>query len=77
MSINVDQFFKQFREALPQDLETLRQDFDKNAKAALQAVLGKMDLVPKEEFEIQAELLQRTRAKLDALEKRVAELEGN
>jgi len=73
--LNVDQLFKQFQAALPADVDVLRRDFDHNAKAAFQAMLNKLELVPKEEFDIQAQLLQRTRAKVDELEKRIAQLE--
>jgi BMFP domain-containing protein YqiC len=50
-------------------------DVEKNVRALMGAVFTKMDLVTREEFDIQVELLKRTREKLDALELRVAELE--
>lgn len=50
-------------------------DAEKNAKALLTSAFAKLDLVSREEFDIQRELLVRTREKLDALEARVAELE--
>jgi ubiquinone biosynthesis accessory factor UbiK len=53
-------------------------DIEKNMRAVMGAVFTKMDLVTREEFDVQVELLKRTREKLDALELRVAELEqGN
>jgi len=51
-------------------------DIEKNVKAMLQSGLQRLDLVPREEFEIQAQVLLRTREKLEALEARVAELEA-
>ena len=51
-------------------------DIEKNVKALLASVFEKMDLVTREEFEIQAQLLARSREKLTALEARVAELEA-
>ncbi|MEP6996140.1 MAG: accessory factor UbiK family protein [Betaproteobacteria bacterium] len=51
-------------------------DAEKNLKAMLASALGKLDLVTREEFDIQARVLLRTREKLDALEARVAELES-
>ncbi len=51
-------------------------DIEKNVKAMLQSGLQRLDLVPREEFELQAEVLLRTREKLEALEVRVAELEA-
>jgi BMFP domain-containing protein YqiC len=50
-------------------------DIEKNVKAMLASVFEKMDLVTREEFDIQAQLLARTREKLTALEARVTELE--
>jgi BMFP domain-containing protein YqiC len=50
-------------------------DVEKNVRALMGAVFTKMDLVTREEFDIQVELLKRTREKLDALELRVVELE--
>jgi BMFP domain-containing protein YqiC len=48
---------------------------DKNFHAMLQAAFAKMDLVTREEFDVQQGVLARTRAKLEALEREVAELE--
>lgn len=59
--------------ALEPDL--LRQDLENNIRAVLQSTLGKLDLVTREEFDIQSQVLQRTRQQLKALEKRVMELE--
>ena len=50
-------------------------DFEKNAKAVVSGFLAKLDLVTREEFEVQSQVLARTRAKLETLEKLVAELE--
>ena len=52
-------------------------DIEKNARALLSGFFTKLDLVPREEFDIQAQVLQRTREKLKALEERVARLEEN
>lgn len=50
-------------------------DWEKNLKAMLTSLFEKLDLVSREEFEVQAELLTRTREKLEELEKRVLSLE--
>ena len=50
-------------------------DLDKNLRAMLGGLFSRLDLVTREEFDIQREVLLRTRAKLDELEKKVAELE--
>ena len=51
-------------------------DIEKNLRAALAGVFAKLDLVTREEFDVQREVLSRTRARLEALEARVAELEA-
>lgn len=51
-------------------------DIEKNVRALLTQGFAKLDLVTREEFDIQAELLSRTRQKLEELEKRVAALEA-
>jgi hypothetical protein len=51
-------------------------DIEKNMKAMLNQGFSKLDLLTREEFEIQSEVLQRTRARLESLEARVAELES-
>ena len=54
---------------------TPAKDIEKNAKAMLSSMLGKMDIVTRDEFEVQTQVLTRTREKLTALEARVAALE--
>jgi len=54
---------------------TPAKDLEKNVKAMLAQGFSRLDLVTREEFEIQAQVLARTRARLEALEARVAELE--
>ncbi len=51
------------------------QDLEKNLKAGVTSMLGKLDMVSREEFDVQTEVLARTRAKLEQLEARLAELE--
>ncbi len=51
-------------------------DMEKNLKAALSAWLAKLDLVTREEFDVQAQVLARTREQLQELEARLARLEG-
>ncbi|MEW5770863.1 MAG: accessory factor UbiK family protein [Pseudomonadota bacterium] len=50
-------------------------DIEKNLKASLSAWLGRLDLVTREEFDVQAQVLARTREQLQALEARLAALE--
>ena len=60
---------------LPEDLDILKDDLEKNVRATLNATFSKMELVTREEFDIQASLLSRTRAKLEALQKKLSEIE--
>lgn len=69
---NIEQVLDSLRQALPGGFA---QDVEKNLRAALAAALGRLDLVTREEFEVQSQVLARTRAKLESLEKMVAELE--
>jgi hypothetical protein len=56
--------------------DDLRDELQENFKSVLQAGLSKLDLVTREEFEVQRAVLLRTREKLDALQRTVAELEA-
>ena len=51
-------------------------DLEKNLRALVQSALGRLDLVTREEYDVQREVLARTRAKLEALEARLADLES-
>ncbi len=63
--------------AIPPGLNNLKEDLEKNFHAILQGALGKLDLVTREEFEVQKMVLAKTRSKLEDLEKRVTEMEHN
>jgi hypothetical protein len=52
------------------------QDIERNVKALLSSGLARLDLVSRADFDVQAQVLAHTRAKIDALEARVAELEA-
>ncbi len=51
-------------------------DLEKNLRALLQSAFSRLDLVTREEFDVQREVLARTRAKLAELEAKLAELEA-
>jgi BMFP domain-containing protein YqiC len=72
-SANLDELAKRISRAIE---ASPAKDVEKNIKALLQASLQRLDLVPREEFELQEQVLLRTREKLEALEARVAELEA-
>jgi len=61
---------------LPPQLQQVKSDFDSRLKTLLQQQLSNFEFVSREEFDIQTRVLQRTRARLEALESRLAELEG-
>lgn len=61
---------------LPPGLKGLRAELEDNFRAVLRANLERFDLVSRERFDAQAELLARTQAKLDALEERLRKLEA-
>lgn len=70
-----DELIDTLTSAMPPGLLQMRDDAQKNMRSALSSTLNKLDLVTREEFEVQTQVLLRTREKLEALEKRVAELE--
>ena len=72
----IDDLARRLSEAVPSGLREARQDIEKNFRTVLQNTLAKMDLVTREEFDVQTRLLARTREKLEALEKAMAELEA-
>ena len=73
----IDDIANRFAGAIPPGLTNLKEDLEKNFRAILQGALGKLDLVTREEFEVQKMVLAKTRSKLEDLEKRVAEMEEN
>lgn len=71
-----DELARKLAEAVPPAFTGLQRDLEQNFKAVLQAGLAKMDVVTRREFDVQAEVLSRTREKLEALEQRLAALES-
>jgi BMFP domain-containing protein YqiC len=72
----IDDLAQRLAGAVPESVSALRRDLEQNFKGVLQSQLSRLDLVTREEFDVQAAVLKRTRAKLAALEKRLAALEG-
>ncbi|NHA13779.1 accessory factor UbiK family protein [Thioalkalivibrio sp. XN279] len=72
---NIDELARRLADSLPGGLKALREDAEQNFRAVLQAGLSRLDLVTREEFDVQAAVLKRTREKLEALEARLAKLE--
>ncbi len=71
----IDELAAQLASLLPPGAKELQRDLEKNMNAVLHSAFERMDLVTREQFEIQAQLLARTRAKVDTLERQVAALE--
>ena len=72
----IDDLARRLSELVPPGLKDARADLEQNFKATLQAGLARLDLVTREEFEVQRAVLLRTREKLDALEKQLAAIEA-
>lgn len=71
----LEELAKTLAESVPPAARHLCQDLESNFKSVLQAAFGKLDLVNREEFDAQKGVLERTRAKLTQLEKKVSDLE--
>lgn len=67
----------QFGQFVPDMARAAKDDVEQHARAAALSVLSRLELVTREEFDAQQAVLLKTREKLEALERRVAELEGN
>ncbi len=72
---SIDELARRLAESVPQGLRSVKDDLEKNFQSVLRAGLGKLDLVTREEFEVQEAVLARTRQKLDALEERLISIE--
>ena len=72
----IDDLARRLAGAVPESVVALRRDLEQNFKGVLQGQLARLELVTREEFDVQAAVLKRTREKLAALEKRLALLEA-
>ena len=68
----IDRVVAELRQRLPEDLGA---EFERNMRAVLGEAISRLDLISREEFDVQQQVLQRTRLRLEALEKEVARLE--
>lgn len=71
----LEEIAKQVSDAMPQGVKTAGEEIERKVKQVLQAQLGKLDMVSREEFDVQTNVLLRTREKLTALQKQLAEIE--
>ena len=74
-SRSIDELANRLSEAMPESLKTLKSDLDSNLRAILESSLRQMNLVSREEFDVQTALLERTQLKLKQLEQQLDELE--
>ena len=72
----LEELAKQIADAIPPGVKNMAEGVEGRAKTVLQSQLSKLDLVTREEFDIQSQVLIRTREKLDAMESRISELEA-
>ncbi len=75
-TLRIDEIARRLMDNLPPALRATQRDLESNFRAVLRAGLGKLDLVTREEFDVQSRVLERTRARLEALEAKVKALEG-
>jgi len=75
-SSSLDDLARRLADAVPESVRSLGRDMESNFKAVLQSQLSKLDLVSRQEFDVQAAVLARTRATLESLEARLKELES-
>ncbi|MEH6452380.1 MAG: accessory factor UbiK family protein [Psychromonas sp.] len=71
----LEEIAKQVSDAMPPGVKSFGEEVDRKVKQVLQAQLGKLDMVSREEFDVQTHVLLRTREKLAAMEVKFAELE--
>lgn len=72
----LDDLAQRIADSLPRGVQLLQRDLERNLRAALESAFRRLDLVTREELDVQAAVLARTREKVDALQRRVDELEG-
>jgi len=75
-STGLDELARRLAESVPPSLRSFAKDLESNFKAVLQAQLAKLDLVSRNEFEVQAALLARTQAALATMEQRLKDIEA-
>jgi BMFP domain-containing protein YqiC len=74
MNESLEQLTKRISSLIPSDVKHMQDDIENNIRNLLQSTLSKMNLVTREEFDVQSAVLQRTREKLEQLEKQIEKL---
>ncbi len=73
---SIDELARRLADSVPRGLRSVKDDLEKNFRSVLQSGLGKLDLVTRDEFEVQEAVLARTRQKLEGLEERLQTMES-
>ena len=72
----IENIVKKLSEAIPPSLQAVKRDLERNFRSVLQSTFAKLDLVTREEFDVQKGVLTKTRTKIEALEKQITHLEA-
>ncbi len=72
----LEQIAKQIHDSMPQPVKDLGSDVDQKVRQVIQGQLNKLDVVSREEFDVQTQVLLRTRQKLTEMEKKLADIEA-
>lgn len=72
----IEEIAQQVSDAIPSGLKNVAHDFEEKTKAVLQRKLAELDVVTREEFDVQTQVLIKTRAKLTEIETKLAEIEA-
>jgi BMFP domain-containing protein YqiC len=75
-SNGLDDLAKRLADSVPESLRAIGRDLESNFKAVLQAQLAKLDLVTRQDFDVQSAIFERTQGKLSVLEARLKEIEA-
>ncbi len=75
-SFRIDEIARRLLDSVPPALRTVQRYLEANFRAVLRSSLGKLDLVTRDEFDVQTRVLERTRARLEELEARLASMEA-
>lgn len=73
----LDELARKLYESVPPGVREAQDDMERNFRAVVQNMLGKLDLVTREEFDVQQQVLHRTRDKLESISRRLQELEDS
>ena len=73
----IEELVAKLKESLPDEIDQLKQVGENKLKLVLESALQRLECVSREEYEVQTEVLQRTRQRIEVLEKRISELENS